>query len=85
MSHERSETVQRKDGKWINVYGKSVKNAGKRLPGSGTFDNVESAVKAAGVRSKSFNPGGSRHHLHPKAEKSKLKSKAEGKALGKEA
>jgi len=87
MAHEKSETVQRKDGKWINVYGKSVKNAGKKLPGSGTFDTVEAAVKAAAVRSKSFNPGGSRYHTHPKPKKegSKLESKSKGKALGKDA
>lgn len=51
MSHEQSETIQRKDGKWINVYGKKTKSAGRKLPGSGVFDSSKEAVKAAKSRS----------------------------------
>jgi len=64
MSHEQSETIQRKDGKWVNVYGKKLKKAGKQLPGSGVYDTVESAVEAAKKRSRSFdrNPIGRNKH-----------------------
>ena len=53
--HEQSETVQLPNGKWINVYGKKTKNAGKKLPGEIEHDTVEDAVDAAKKRSKSFN------------------------------
>jgi hypothetical protein len=47
MSHEVSETVQRADGRWINVYGRGLPQAGQRLPGSGDYDTAEEAVEAA--------------------------------------
>jgi hypothetical protein len=49
--HEQSETVQRPDGKWINVYGEKTKNAGKQLPGTPAYNTVEEAVEAAKKRS----------------------------------
>jgi hypothetical protein len=55
MSHEQSETIQRPDGKWINVYGMGLPLAGQQLPGSGEFDNVNDAVSSAIARSKSFD------------------------------
>jgi hypothetical protein len=55
MSHEVSETIQRKDGKWINVYGAGLPNAGQQLPDSGEYSTVDDAVTAARARSESFN------------------------------
>ena len=55
MSHEQSETIQREDGKWINVYGRNTPKAGMQLPGSGEFNTVDEAVKEAGKRSNQFN------------------------------
>ena len=55
MSHEQSETIQDKDGNWINVYGKKTPNAGKQLPNSGKHKTVGAAVKEAKERSDSFN------------------------------
>jgi hypothetical protein len=51
MAHEQSETVQRSDGKWINVYGSGLPKAGQQLPDSGTFSTMEDAVSAAKKRS----------------------------------
>lgn len=55
MSHEQSETIQRPDGKWINVYGSNLPQAGIQLPGSGLYSTVEEAVAAAKARSASFD------------------------------
>lgn len=52
MSHEQSETVQLKNGKWVNVYGRRTAKAGQRLPDDGEYDTVDEAVKAAKKRSK---------------------------------
>ena len=52
MGHEQSETVQR-NGKWINVYGRNLKSAGRKLPGSGEFNSMAEAVAAAKKRSDS--------------------------------
>jgi hypothetical protein len=49
--HEQSETIQRKDGKWVNVYGRRTPKAGQQLPGTGAYATVEEAVKAAKARS----------------------------------
>ena len=54
MSHEQSETIQREDGKWINVYGKKTPNAGKQLPNSGEYSTVDEAVTEAKKRSEDF-------------------------------
>lgn len=51
MTHEASETVQRADGKWINVYGRGLPQAGQQLPGSGEYGTAEEAVEAARLRS----------------------------------
>ncbi|MDP2622001.1 MAG: hypothetical protein Q8P46_17815 [Hyphomicrobiales bacterium] len=53
MSHERSETVQRPDGRWINVYGRDTPKAGQQLPGTPDFQTVDAAVAAAKQRSES--------------------------------
>ena len=53
MSHEQSETIQRSDGKWVNVYGRDLPKAGEPLPGSGVFGTAEEAVAAAKKRSQS--------------------------------
>jgi hypothetical protein len=50
--HEQSETIQREDGKWINVYGRHTKQAGQQLPNSEIYDSLEDAEKAAKSRSK---------------------------------
>lgn len=55
MSHEQSETIQRSDGKWINVYGQALPKAGQQLPGTPTYDTVDDAVSAAKARSASFD------------------------------
>lgn len=56
MSHERSETIQDpKTGRWINVYGRGVPNAGAQLPGTDSYLTIEEAVRAAKARSKSFD------------------------------
>lgn len=49
--HEQSETVQRPDGKWVNVYGRGLPQAGQPLPGTGVYETVEEAVRAARTRS----------------------------------
>ena len=54
MTHEVSETVQNKKGKWINVYGKGLPKAGKQLPDTSSFPTMEEAVKAAKKRSADF-------------------------------
>ena len=55
MSHEQSETIQLKNGKWVNVYGAKTKKAGQQLPGETEYDTVDEAVSAAKKRSKSFD------------------------------
>jgi hypothetical protein len=54
MSHEQSETVQRGDGKWINVYGRKTPKAGQQLPGDKDYDSADEAVEAAKRRSEGF-------------------------------
>jgi len=50
MSHEVSETIKR-NGKWINVYGRDLPKAGQQLPGSQTYDTLEDAELSAQERS----------------------------------
>lgn len=57
MSHEVSETIERHDGRWVNVYGKGLPKAGQQLPGTSDFGSVDEAVTAAKSRSESFNHG----------------------------
>lgn len=57
--HEQSETVQRPDGKWVNVYGANTPQAGQQLPDTPTFDTVDAAVNAAKQRSQDYG------HDHP--------------------
>jgi len=52
--HEQSETIKR-NGKWINVYGRALPKAGQQLPGSQTYASLEEAEAAAKARSKSFD------------------------------
>lgn len=54
MSHEQSETIER-NGKFINVFGRDLPQAGQQLPDSGEFNTMEDAIKAAVKRSESFN------------------------------
>lgn len=56
MAHEQSETIQREDGKWINVYGRKLPKAGQMLPGERPYDSREEAEEAARRRSKEFKP-----------------------------
>lgn len=63
--HEQSETVQREDGKWINVYGRGTPRAGQQLPGSGAFDTVEEAVRAARGRSEEGYKAGVNGAMRP--------------------
>lgn len=52
--HEQSETTQDpKTGRWVNVYGRKTKDAGKVLPGEpeGGYATLDGAVKAARGRS----------------------------------
>jgi hypothetical protein len=65
VSHEQSETIKR-NGKWINVFGKKTKRAGDKLPGSGTFKTVDAASKAAGRRSAAFDRKGTPGKPNPK-------------------
>lgn len=59
-NHEQSETVQRPDGKWINVYGRGMRKRGQQLPNSGVYDTVEEAEQAARARSEAYrDPRGS--------------------------
>ena len=51
MSHEQSETIQNKRGKWINIYGKKTPQAGQQLPGTPEYNTVEEAVSEAKKRS----------------------------------
>lgn len=60
MSHEQSETIER-DGKFINVYGQGLPQAGEQLPGTSSFDTIDDAVTAAKSRSASFDAP----HEHP--------------------
>lgn len=62
MAHEHSETTQLPSGKWVNVYGRKTKSAGKRLPqnasgvGHEEYDSVDAAVTAAKKRSSRSTP-----------------------------
>jgi hypothetical protein len=49
--HEQSETVQDRQGRWINVYGKATPQAGRQLPGTPAYNTVDEAVTAAKERS----------------------------------
>ena len=56
VHHEQSETIQRADGKWVNVYGRATGQAGQPLPPRfpyerDAYDTVEEAVAAASRRS----------------------------------
>lgn len=53
VKHEQSETIQNKEGKWINVYGKELPNAGQQLPGTRAYGNKQDAIAAAKKRSES--------------------------------
>ncbi len=53
--HEQSETIQRQDGKWVNVYGRSLPQAGQQLPGSSEYSTMGEAVTAAKARSENFS------------------------------
>jgi len=59
--HEQSETVQDESGKWVNVYGRNIKDkAGQPLPYAGnSYDTVEEAVEAAKNRSQEEGRKGS--------------------------
>ena len=68
--HEQSETVQREDGKWINVYGKGTPQAGTQLPDSDAYDSKLEAVAAAKARSEGYGrvkpPQASEQYMSPK-------------------
>jgi hypothetical protein len=56
MAHEQSETIQRPDGRWVNVYGAKTATPGKPLPPiydfeQASYDTVAEAVAAAKKRS----------------------------------
>lgn len=55
IMHEQSETIKR-NGKWINVYGRSLSKAGQQLPGTSEYNTMEEAVKAAKERSENTDP-----------------------------
>lgn len=67
--HEQSETVQTREGQWVNVYGKGT---ARGLPGkplepkyfyeSATYPTMEAAVAAAERRSQEPETGGSEPH-----------------------
>ena len=66
MAHERSETIQRKDGQWINVFGRVTNRYGQQLPGTKSFSSKEEAVKAAKERSQAFdNPSSKAFRANP--------------------
>ncbi len=60
--HEQSETIQRDDGKYVNVYGRNTPKAGQQLPknetgvGHKVYDNVQDAVREAVQRSNMSPP-----------------------------
>jgi hypothetical protein len=56
--HEQSETVQRPDGKWINVYGRGTPQAGQQLPGTPAYATVKEAETAAQSRSDQHESAG---------------------------
>ena len=66
VSHEQSETIQRKDGKWINIYGRKTKRAGHKLPASGVYDTVKDAEAAAVHRSRMYDTSVNRNHGNEK-------------------
>lgn len=52
MSHENSESKQRPDSKWINVYGGTTRPLPLRYPyEKAAYDTVEEAVAAVARRS----------------------------------
>ena len=57
VHHEESETIQREDGKWVNVYGRNIKGtAGQPLPPTypdekDAYDSLQEAEAAARRRS----------------------------------
>lgn len=67
MSHERSVTIQKRDGTWVNISGnvegrfaprkaESMFRSGKRRAlGGSSFPTVGAAEKAAAIRSKGFD------------------------------
>ena len=61
MPHEQSETIQRPDKQWVNVYGRRTKQAGQQLPGTPSYSTVDEAVTAAKARSKAYDPGLAAH------------------------
>jgi len=48
MAHEVGETVER-EGRWVNVYGKSTPNAGKDLPPLFSYEQPSYATEAEAV------------------------------------
>lgn len=54
MSHEQSETTQLPDGSWVNVYGRTTPNAGKKLPSTQNYATMDQAVAAAKQRSHAY-------------------------------
>jgi hypothetical protein len=63
--HEQSETIQKADGTWVNVYGQALPKAGQQLPDTSTYKTMDEAVAAAKLRSKSFN----HQHTQPQGKK----------------
>lgn len=64
MAHEQSETIQREDGRWINVYGRDTPKAGQQLPGTADFATVQEAEAVAKARSAGMSPGEQRAAAH---------------------
>ena len=50
--HEQSNTIQLPDGRWINVYGRGLPQAGQQLPHSGQYGALQQALIAAQDRSR---------------------------------
>jgi hypothetical protein len=75
--HEQSETVQRSDGRWINVYGKALPQAGQPLPNSSDYGTVEEAVTAAKARSESFGKDQAMAELERRAQAGQLNPRAQ--------
>lgn len=77
--HEQSETIQRKDGRWVNVYGRDLPQAGRQLPGTMDYGTMEEAVSAAKARSKSFDvtPDAAMAELEARAASGQLNPRAQ--------
>ena len=59
MSHENSETIQKENGKWINISGHTGSVLEPKLPTEQwEYDTVEMAVSQAKLRSQSFDDTG---------------------------